>query len=284
MTKDITTRPYALVAFIPAIHKGYIDLFKKYPGELYLLSKSFIPDVPFIERDLRTPDMDDLKKILSAVGVTEVHELSPETISSVPRDAVLVMPDDSITRTIAEKYFSDREVVFDTVFLRWNKQITKREMVVAPNRIISEEERDREFMNEAEVHAEKSSDWWRRIGAVCVKDGSVLVSGYNKHLPSDFNLDAYGDPRSSFDAGESFEISTAIHCEATLVAEAARKGISLEGSSLYVTTFPCPVCAKLVSEAGIKKVYYKNGYSLVDAESILQSFGIEIVLVKNKLS
>ncbi len=280
MTEKTASGSVAFVAFIPAIHKGYIDLFRKYPGTLYLLGDAFIPDVPFIERDIRTPLFDDLKKMLVALGVSDVQLLTPETISVIPRDIALVMPDDSVTQAIAQKYFSNREVQFDTVFLRWNKQITKREMEIAPGRIISEEERDREFMKKAEVHAAQSSDWWRRIGAVCERDDTVLITGYNRHLPSDFNLDAYGDPRSSFDAGESFELSTAIHCEASLIAAAARKGISLEGSSLYVTTFPCPVCAKLVAEAGIKKVYYSDGYSLLDAESILASFGVEIVLVK----
>lgn len=275
-----TTHPYAIVAFVPAIHKGYIEFFRKYPGTIYLLGASFIPDVPYIERDIRTPDLADLKSILTSIGCNDVEEITPETITVVPKDAVVVMPDDSVTRTIAEKYFADREVQFDSIFLRWNKQITKREMIVAPDRIISEDERDREFIKKAESYAGQSSDWWRQIGAVCVRDNTVLVVGYNRHLPSDFNLDTYGDPRSSFDAGESFEISTAIHCEATLVAHAARKGISLEGSSLYVTTFTCPVCAKLVAEAGIKKVYYESGYSLVDAELILKSFGVEIILVK----
>lgn len=277
---ETITRPYAIVAFVPAIHKGYIELFRKYPGTLYLLGSSFVPDVPYIERDLRTPDFVDLKNILKSIDCGDVYELTPETVASIPRDVILVMPDDSVTRTIAEKYFSDREVQFDSVFLRWNKQITKTEMIVAPDRIISEEERDREFIKEAQAYAKQSSDWWRQIGAVCAKEGKVLVAGYNRHLPSDFNLDTYGDPRSSFDAGESFEISTAIHCEATLVAHAARKGISLEGTSLYVTTFTCPVCAKLVAEAGIKKVYYKSGYSLLDAETILKSFGVEIILVQ----
>ena len=62
--------------------------------------------------------------------------------------------------------------------------------------------------------------------------------------------------------------------------ELAKRGIALEGASIYVTTFPCPVCAKSVALSGIKKVYYSKGYSLLDAEDILRAYGVEIVLVK----
>ena len=64
------------------------------------------------------------------------------------------------------------------------------------------------------------------------------------------------------------------------VAEAARRGLALDDSSLYITTFPCPVCAKSIALSGIKHVYYKKGYSLLDAEDVLRAYGVEIVLVE----
>jgi dCMP deaminase len=60
----------------------------------------------------------------------------------------------------------------------------------------------------------------------------------------------------------------------------AKEGVSLKEGSIYVTTFPCSNCARLLCEAGIKKVFYKNGYSRLDAESIFKFYGVEIVLVK----
>lgn len=277
------SKPYAVIAVIPAIHKGYIDFLRKYPGTLYVLGPDFIADFPHIERDIRTPDMNDLKKIISAIGATtDVVELTRESIAQLPQDIHIVMPDDSVTRAVAEKYLSDRDIAFDTTFLRWNKQISAIEFVVPPNRTISQEEADRELLAQAFDEAAKSSDWWRRIGVVAVKDGTVLLTGYNSHLPSDFTLDSYGDPRSSFDAGERFDLSTAIHGEAELISKAAKKGIALDGASLYVTTFPCPACAKLIVNAGIKKVYYAQGYSLLDAEQILGAFGVELILIPHE--
>ncbi|NCS97095.1 MAG: deoxycytidylate deaminase, partial [Candidatus Pacebacteria bacterium] len=82
------------------------------------------------------------------------------------------------------------------------------------------------------------------------------------------------DPRNSFHKGEHIELSTAIHAEAALIADAAKKGISLEGTQLYVTTFPCPACAKLIACSGITKLYFSEGYSMLDGEKILNDAGV----------
>ena len=271
----------AVIAFIPAIHKGYIDFFRKYPGDLYVLGKDFIVDFPHIERDIRTPEISDLKKIVSSLGLfDDVIELTRQTIEDLPNNLNIVMPDDSITRAIVEKYLKGRDITFDTTFLRWNKQISTIEHQIQPHRIISEEEKDKEFIALAEGEAKKSADWWRQIGSVAVKDNKILLSSYNQNIPSNFMLDSHGDPRSDFDAGVRIDLVTTIHSEANLIAMAAKKGISLDGVSLYVTTFPCPVCARLISEAGIKKVFYSKGYSLLDAEDILKIKDVEIILIK----
>ena len=65
-----------------------------------------------------------------------------------------------------------------------------------------------------------------------------------------------------------------------MIAQAAHDGVSLKDSIIYVTTFPCPNCARLIAKAGIKKVYYSKGYSLLDAEKILDHFDIDIFLVQ----
>ncbi len=271
-----------IITIVPTIHSGYISLFKKYSGSLYVLGLDFVKDFPHIERDLRTPDTEDLKSMISALGIfDEINFLDRETISKINlENAQIIMPDDDINKDIAKKYLVGKDIIFESVFLRWDKQITLMENKIPQGRIISESEADKELMSQAFEESKKSSDWWRQIGAFIVKDGKVILAGHNKHLPSDFNLDTYGDPRSNFDGGVNIELSTAIHGEASLVALAAKKGISLEGTSLYLTVFPCPVCAKLVSEAGVKKVYYSKGYSLLDAEDIFKAKGIEVILVK----
>ena len=136
-------------------------------------------------------------------------------------------------------------------------------------------------MKEAFSSAEKSSDWWRQIGAVLVKDGAVLYRAWNTHMPSAQSPYIEGDPRSNFDAGERIDLSTAAHAEKRIVAWAARDGVACAGASLYVSTFPCPDCARVIAEAGVSKVYFTGGYSLLGADRIFKHYGIECILVKH---
>jgi len=66
---------------------------------------------------------------------------------------------------------------------------------------------------------------------------------------------------------------------AMLIAEAAKRGISLEGTNLYVTDFPCPPCAKLIARSGITRLYFSRGYAVLDGESTLKNKGVELVFV-----
>lgn len=272
---------FAVVTLVPALHSGYLSFFKKYPGTLYVIGRDFIGDFVHIERDLRTPDFNELKKMIMSLGMFDyVIELTRENIAEIPESLTIVMPDDEIARGVKDKYLSNREVRFENVFLRWTRQISTAEFEVPADRAISTNDFDKELMLQASELSKKSADWWRQIGAIIVKDQEVIIEAQNNNQPSDYSLDAPGDPRSNFNAGERFDLVNTIHAEAHAIAIAARKGIPVEGSSLYVTTFPCPVCARLVAKAGIKKVYYSAGYSLLDAESILKAFGVEIILVK----
>ena len=277
-------KKYAVVSYIPAIHKGYIDFFKKYPaGTLYILDEELVREVPRMERDIRALKSEDIKALLDGLKIFEkITVLNKSTLPELQNDPLaIVMPDEDVNRHFAEAYLADKKIEFVSVFLRWDKQISTKEFEVAPDRVISQDVADKEMMSVAFREAEKSPDWWRQIGAIVVKDGKVLLAGFNKPVPSkDYTLGVFGDPRSNFDAGVGFEISKVLHAEAGVIAEAAKKGIPLAGASLYITTFPCPVCAKSIAVAGIKRIYYSKGYSLLDAESLFRAFGVEIVLVK----
>lgn len=273
-------KKYAVVALIPALHSGYLSFFKKFPGLLYVVGRDFVSDFPHIERDMRTPEFRELRKMIMSLDIFEdVIEIDQKMIREIPASLDIVMPDDDIMRGIAEKYLPERQVLFDTIFLRWTRALSTTEYEAPKERTVTKEEAERELMSHAEYIASKSADWWRQVGAVVYKDGDVAVEAYNQHIPSSYSLDANGDPRSNFDAGERYDIVTTIHAEAHAIALAAKKGVSLDGASIFVTTFPCPTCARLIVKAGIQKVYYSKGYSLLDAEKILSDFNIEIVLV-----
>ena len=276
-----------IVAYIPALHEGYIKFLRNYYGlSLYLIkSEDLSKENDYYSRDVRAIDCFLMKKIISTLGMmSEVGVINPkmcEVINSL--DLQIVMPDEDISRDFAQLYFSGIKVTFESVFLRWDKKISQKEFEVSPDRIISSKKLDRDFMTGASSNAGKSSDWWRQVGAVAVKDGKVIFSGFNQHLPNDQNNNVLGDPRSNFNAGEHIDLCSAIHAEASIIAQAAKYGSPLEGASIYVTVFPCPVCAKSIALAGIKKVYYSQGYSLLDAEEIFKAFKIEVILVKDEV-
>ena len=198
----------------------------------------------------------------------------------LPDNMHITMPDEEISHEVAENHLELHTVTFEPVFLRWDKQITAHENVVSPNRVLSIEDFDREAISIARKAAEKSPDWWRQVGAAIAKDGEITYVGYNEQMPcKDYGINTFGDPKSNFGPGEAIELSKSIHAEASLIAQAAKEGTELEGSSMYVTTFPCPACARLLSTAGINKVYYQDGYSVMDAEDVLKAADIEIVRV-----
>lgn len=275
---------YSVISYIPAIHKGYVDFFNKYSGgTLYILAEDLVREVPRMERDIRALKPAEIKALLEGLKIFErIAVLDKAALAEVQNDpAEIVMPDEDVNRHFAEQYLQGKKVEFVSVFLRWDKQISIKEMEVPPDRIISQSEADREIMGVAFKEAEKSPDWWRQIGAIAVRDDKILLAGFNKPLPSkDYTFGPFGDPRSNFDAGVSFELVKTIHAEAAVISEAAKRGIALEGAAMYVTTFPCPVCAKSIAIAGIKKIYYSKGYSLLDAEDILKAYDVEIMLVQ----
>ncbi len=275
---------HAIISYVPALHRGYLDFFKKYPGgTLYILDEELVLEVPRMERDIRALAPGEVKVLLDGLKIFErIIVLNKHTLGDLQNQTLpMVLPDEDVNRHFAEAYLVGKNVEFVPVFLRWDKQISTKEFEVAPDRVISQDAADQEIMSAASAEAAKSPDWWRQIGAIAVKDGKALLTAYNKPVPSkDYTLGPFGDPRSNFDAGVSFELSKILHAEAAIIAEAARRGIALAGAALYATTFPCPVCAKSIAAAGIARVYYAKGYSLLDAEDVLKAVSVEIVLVK----
>jgi dCMP deaminase len=271
-----------ILAYVPVLHEGYRRFFEKYKdADLYILGPEIIAEFSQLGKEIRQLDPEIIKKSLQSWEIFEsITVANKKEIREIEGGAEkIIMPDEEIMHEFAEKYFSGKETVFDAVFLRWDKHSTTKEKEVNFDRKISAEEFDKEMILAADKEAKKSSDWWRRIGSVIVKDGKSIVFAHNKHVPSEHMPYVNGDPRSNFHKGDHLELSTAIHSEAAAIAEAARLGVSLEGASIYVTTFPCPPCAKLIAYSGIKKIYYTIGYGILDGESILKDKGVEIIFV-----
>lgn len=270
--------------YIPVLHEGYRKFFERHPNanELFLFDENAIAGFEHLVKDIRRLPIGLMKKSIEAWERFErVAILDQNAIEKLQKaNTPLIISDDDISTELAKKYFSDNPIEADTIFLRWDKKKSIAPARISPDVEISEDAFDEKMMALAEAEGARAKDWWRRIGAIAVKDGKILFSAKNIYVPSDQIANAEGDPRGNFTSGEHLESSLALHSEAGIVAEAAKTGVSLNGADIYCTTFPCPPCAKQLAYAGIKRLYYRNGYAVLDGERILISRGVEIIFVK----
>jgi dCMP deaminase len=273
-----------IFAYIPVLHEGYRKFIssQKDVDTLYLWGQDLIEESDYLAKEIRALSPELMKKSLEALNFgLRIEILTKNRITEIASFlGEIIMPDDDISHGFVEKYLADKKITFANIFLRWDRRNSVRENKIANDQVITSDEFSKKMVRVAEGEAEKSSDWWRHVGSVIVKDGKVILVGHNHHVPSEHIPYANGDPRNAFHKGECLELSTAIHAEASLIAEAARQGLSLEGAEIYVTAFPCPPCAKLIAYSGIKKIYYKEGYGVLDGEGIMKTKGIEIFFVQ----
>ena len=124
---------------------------------------------------------------------------------------------------------------------------------------------DKRFMELTETVANWSSCFQdnRHVGAIIVKDKRVLTTGYNG-APA--NILRCADRKRclrrdmEIPSGTKQEICYAVHAEQNAIIQAARLGIKIDGATLFCTHQPCVICAKMIINAGIVRVVYKNGY------------------------
>lgn len=274
-----------ILAYIPVLHAGYKKFIEKHEEiqTLYLLGPKLIEDFDHLQRkDIRALPPHLIKKSLESWGFDfkiEIANKQTLTKLNIPQIHIIV-PDEIETEQIINKYLNKAKVKKDSIFLRYDNKKSLKKDLVNPQVTVSKTQFSQKIMNKAQAEANKSSDWWRQVGAIIIKDNKIILSGFNKHVPSEKMPYINGDPRGNFHKGENIELSTAFHAEASLIASAAKKGLKLLDCEIYVTTFPCPACAKLIAYSGIKTVYFKEGYAMLDGESILNNQKVKVIQVK----
>ncbi|MDE5801195.1 MAG: dCMP deaminase family protein [Paramuribaculum sp.] len=125
---------------------------------------------------------------------------------------------------------------------------------------------DCRYLRMARIWAENSYCQRRRVGALLVKGPMIISDGFN------------GTPAGFENVCEDSDGVTkpyVLHAEANAITKVARSNNSSEGSTLYVTASPCVECAKLIIQAGIRRVVYADLYRVTDGVDLLQRAGIE---------
>lgn len=130
---------------------------------------------------------------------------------------------------------------------------------------------DERYLRMAHIWAENSYCKRRKVGALVVKDKMIISDGYNG-TPSGFENICEDD--------NNLTKPYVLHAEANAITKLARSSNNSDGSTLYVTASPCIECAKLIIQAGIKRVVYGEKYRLDDGLRLLQRAGIELVFLE----
>lgn len=139
---------------------------------------------------------------------------------------------------------------------------------------------DEYFLGISKLVASRSTCMRRQVGAVVVKNKQILATGYNGAPSGITHCDKVGCLRQQMNvpSGQRHELCRALHAEQNAFLQAARHGVSLEGSTLYITTQPCSICAKMIINVGVKKIIIEGDYPDEFALKFLEEAGIEMVV------
>lgn len=125
---------------------------------------------------------------------------------------------------------------------------------------------DKRYLRMAHIWAENSYCIRRKVGALLVKDGTIISDGFNG-TPSGFE--------NICEDENNVSKPYVLHAEANAITKIARSSQNSDGATLYVTASPCIDCAKLIIQSGIRRVVYGEKYRLDDGIRLLERAGIE---------
>lgn len=126
---------------------------------------------------------------------------------------------------------------------------------------------DERYLEMARIWSKNSYCKRRQVGALIVKDNMIISDGYNG-TPSGFE--------NVCEDENGVTKPYVLHAEANAISKVAKSGNSSQGATLYVTASPCIECAKLIIQAGIKRVVYSDPYRLTDGVDLLRRAGVEV--------
>ena len=127
------------------------------------------------------------------------------------------------------------------------------------------------FMNIAQEAATRSTCDRKNVGAVIVRDRTILSTGYNGSIRGMPHCDQIGHEM------ENGHCVATIHAEANAIIQAARNGVNISGAELYTTASPCWSCFKLIANSGIRRIYYGEFYRDERSLQVARQAGVELV-------
>ena len=143
---------------------------------------------------------------------------------------------------------------------------------------------DTYFMDMAKLASRRSSCLRRAVGAVLVKDRRLLATGYNGVPSGVTHCEVTGCLREKLNvpSGERHELCRGLHAEQNAIIQAAFHGVSIRDAVLYCTNLPCIICAKMLINAGVRRIVYLEGYADPLTEEMLREVGMEVVRLEER--
>ena len=137
---------------------------------------------------------------------------------------------------------------------------------------------DTYFMEITRVVANRSTCLRRKVGATIIKDKRILTTGYNGAPNGLAHCQEVGCIRAEkqVPSGERHELCRALHAEQNAILQAALYGVSIQGATVYCTTHPCVMCAKMMINAGMKEVVITKSYPDQLAAELLAEAGVKV--------
>lgn len=142
------------------------------------------------------------------------------------------------------------------------------------------EQTDLYYMSIAKNIAKESHCLRRKVGAVLVTSNKKrIVTSVNNPTPDKYFCEREGclRERKGIDSGTQIDICRCVHSETALIIQCALDGVSPVGANVYTTLFPCPICARILCAARIKKLIFMEPYSTLSAQSIFLQYGVELI-------
>ena len=274
----------SFIGYIPAITSNSLDMLETYnkPGTgVYIINPEEFA-IRSLKKDFRALPPQKITELLSP-SIPAI-EIIPKILISKVIDFSdqLYMPDDEVTEYLIEKYtIPESKLTKDRTFYRWQKYNIPQERQIDNVKMVNISEYP-EIIKAIEAEKNKSLDPWRQVACLLTdKNINIELSTHNTYMPFEYSGEISGDVRSNYSKGINIDANNAIHAEASLIGRAAKHGITLEGKCLFVSTFPCPTCAKLISETGISSLYFREGYTLLEGQDCLEARGIELFKLIN---
>lgn len=247
------------------------------------------------ENAIRCRNLPQLRKMLKEGGRTIIAMANQELLegsrgrakaqilaSMEGVEAVFACSEQELEKLVAGEFGAVKQ---------FGEVILSKKKLLPPTEVFAEEVEvkqtsdplDHQFMLEAQKLLSESTCWWRPTACVFVLNEEVIMTDASSN-PWQTNCQKITvDPKEiSLAPGEQILFCGAIHAEEIGIARAAKKGILLEGSHLYVTTCPCEECSKAIIQAGVARVVFDSEYYDRKGLLLLQKGKVEVAKIKNE--